>query len=180
MSRLIRRASILISFALLLALPAEAAAVLYLTPPGKSGADQYFETIPTSSGNAAPPGSISGSANTGSQSLSQLGKGGAGAAALNRLGTEGAAAAALAATTAPPPVPGASASHHGTPQSISAGTAPAASGSASSGLSRALTGSDDGGLGLLLPLLLGTSLIVAVGVALTRVGRHPRPPELGA
>ena len=176
--RWIQRALIVISFAVLLALPGQALA-LSIAPPGKSGADQYFETIPTSSGNAAPPGTVPGSSGPGSHALTQLGHGAAGAAALARLGTEGSAAAALAAATAPTPVPRAL-----VPRTRSGGStrrAPApGGGSAPSGLTQALTGSDSGGLGLVLPLLLATSLIAAIAVVAARLRRRAQPPELGA
>jgi hypothetical protein len=49
-----------------------------------------------------------------------------------------------------------------------------------SGLWRALSGSDAGGLGLLLPLLLVTSLVAAIVLGLARRRRGAGPPELGA
>jgi hypothetical protein len=175
-----QRALVAMLFALLLALPGQALA-LTIAPPGKSGADQYFETIPTSTGNAAPPGSIPGSSGGGSRSLAELGRGRTGAARLARLGKDGTAAAALAAATVPQAP---SSSTGGKPESSSAnpnaGSATATGGSATSGLSRALTGSDEGGLGLLLPLLLATTLLAAIGVIGMRLRRRGHPPELGA
>jgi hypothetical protein len=154
-----------------LALPAYAPARV-LAPPGHAGANQYFEVIPTSAGNAAPPGSIrgSGSAGGGPQALATLGRGRSGDSRLARLGKDGKAAAALAASTAPAAVPG---------ERIGRGTAsvpPSASGggSVASGVAKALTGSDTGGLGLLLPVLLATGLVVALGITAARLRQRTR------
>jgi hypothetical protein len=174
--KFVRRASVLLFSAFLLAAPSEAFA-LSLTPPGKSGTDQYFETIPTSAGNAAPPqGGGIGSGNGGSHALSQLGHGTAGTRGLSHLGKDGQAAAGLAAATAP-----ANGSGRGVAPGNSAGShgLNAVQGeSASSGIADALTGSDAGGIGLVLPLLLGTSLIVAIGLAAWKIRRGGGPPEL--
>jgi hypothetical protein len=155
-----QRASILVSFAVLFAVPSNALG-LTLAPPGKSGADQYFETIPTSVGNAAPPGSVSGSSFPGGQSPQRLGEAGAGAAGLSRLGKDGRAAAASAKATAPvlAGAPGRTAGGAG-----KSTFQPAA-------VARILAGSDHGGFGLLLPLLLATSLLIAVGFAAPRLRR---------
>jgi hypothetical protein len=149
--RWMQRASILVSFAVLFAVPSNALA-LTLAPPGKSGADQYFETIPTSVGNAAPPGSVSGSSFPGGQSPKRLRQAGAGAAGLSRLGKDGRAAAALAKATAP----------------VLAGAPGRTAGGAGKSIYQ---GSDHGGFGLLLPLLLATSLLITVGFAAPRLRR---------
>src|SRR5690242_8723837 len=75
-----------------------------LAPPGKSGADQYFETIPSSGGNVAPP-AAGQSSPQGNRAISQLGRGRAGDKKLNRLGKSGQQAAAFAAVTAPTKAP---------------------------------------------------------------------------
>jgi hypothetical protein len=145
-------------------MPAAAAAnPVVLAPPGHSGATQYFETIPTSSGEAAPPGSVkgSGSSNAGPSALSHYGQGRKADAQLAQLGKNGAAAAALAASTAP-------VAPHGLSPARARADAAAASGSGDSvagGIARALTGSDNGGLGIALPLLLVTAAIAALGIA---------------
>jgi hypothetical protein len=166
--RWMRWAPIGIAFALSLANPAGAIG-LVLAPPGHAGTQQYFETIPTSSGSAAPPGTVSGSGinSGGTQPLARLGHGRAGAAKLAGLGSDGRAAANLATTTAPP-VPAAA-----TPNSAAA----ASNGSVASGLAHALTGSDSGGLGLLLPLLLATGFVAALGVILLRLRSSGRSVE---
>lgn len=149
-----------------------AASPLVLAPPGHSGAQQYFETIPTSAGNAAPPGSISGSgsANAGPSALSHLGRGSRADQQLARLGKNGQAAAALAASTAPSRVGSGSA-----PQLGSTGSG----GSVASGISHTLTGSDTGGLGIALPLLLATALVAALGILAARLWRSASPPPRG-
>jgi hypothetical protein len=125
-----------------------------LVPPGKAGADQYFETIPNSGGNAAPPAGAPGDVS--SQSLAPFGRGRAGAAALAHLGDTGRAAAALATATAPKPAYGAS------ERSANAG-------SPLSAIAKALANTSSNGLGLVLPLVLATVLVVALGVALRRL-----------
>jgi hypothetical protein len=103
------------------------------------------------------------------------GQGRAGATRLGHLGSDGQAAATLAEATAP-----ASKAHHGSSTSTASAAAAAAQGSsAASGLSHVITGSDAGGLGPLLPILLATALIAAVGLAVARI-RRGNPPEIGA
>lgn len=167
--RWMRRASILIFCAVSLAAPGEAFA-LTIAPPGKAGADQYFETIPSSAGNVAPPGGGTGGSGP---AQAPLGQGRAGIAKLVRLGQDGRAAAAFAATSAPSPA-------HGAPAGGAARVPDGQGGSASGALARVLTGSDAGGLGLVLPLLLATSLIAAIGLAAARRRRQGGPPELSA
>ena len=150
-----RWAAITLISAALLVLPSSAVAA-HLAPPGKAGANQYFETIPTSQGNAAPP---TGAVNP--HPLARLGAGRRGAARLARLGKQGAAAAALAQATAPAKAGSAASQGPGRPAPAtvtqSSGQSPV------SALVSALGGSDSGGLGLVLPLLLVTGLIVALG-----------------
>jgi hypothetical protein len=147
----------------LVSIPAEASPRV-LAPPGHAGAQQYFETIPTSAGNAAPPGSISGSGNAtaGPSALARLGHGRRGDTQLALLGKDGQAAAGLAASTAPSRVPTGSA-----PPPTSGGPG----GSIASGISHALTGSGTGGLGIALPLLLATALVAALGILAARLWR---------
>lgn len=177
MMGLVRRtrwASLVVGFAIWMIVSTTAAVASpgVLAPPGHSGADQYFETIPTAAGNAAPPGSVpaptTGSGSTGSRSVSggqpiaRLGQGQTGLSRLASLGKAGQAAAALAAATAPSLVRRAKSA---------VGHAPLDSnhGSVVGGLSRAFSGSDNGGLGLLFPLLLVTALVAAAGITVGRL-----------
>jgi hypothetical protein len=81
-----------------LAFPASATAIK-CAPPGNSGVDQYFETIPGGSCNAGPPGSAPGSASgkPGAHNLSP-----AEARGLASHGAAGRAVATLVSSTAPP------------------------------------------------------------------------------
>jgi hypothetical protein len=150
------RICIAVACAGMLVSPAAAPAQGTIAPPGKSGADQYFETIPSARGNVAPPGSAGGG--TGSAS--------AGVKRIAHLGKDGQAASALAAATAP--------------SSGSGGSGPggqtgnhALGGAASTALGHVINGSDSGGLGLWLPILLGSSLLIAVAIVATRLLRRP-------
>jgi hypothetical protein len=173
--RWMRRGVIFIASGACLALPGNALAVQLLAPPGHPGVSEYVEVIPTGAGNAAPPGSVrgSGSASAGPQALAQLGRGRATDAKLAKLGKTGAAAAALAASTAPPSLTGAAKAEV---KSVAAGASkPGSSGSVGSGISHALVSSDTGGLGLLLPLLLGTVLVMALAFGLIQLRRRTHP-----
>jgi hypothetical protein len=183
--RRMRRAPILTVTAVMLALPGPAMA-LSLTPPGSSGANQYFETVPTSGGNAAPPHGTG----SGSRAFKHLGQGATGDTRLSHLGTTGAAAAALAAATAPTPAANSgngsgsgsgSGNTGGSPASRSGAgqvniTQPSGQ-SGASALANALTGSDDNGLGFLLPVFLIGALVMAVGFGLLRMRQGPQPPD---
>ncbi len=185
---MMRRATLVVAAGLLLSLPGQAfGKQIVLTPPGKSGADQYFETIPTSAGNAAPP-SGGGTTGGGTSAIAGLGHGRAGDARLSRLGKAGAAAAVLAAVTAPNNAASGGSHHNGNGSGAgSAGAAglgnsvsqPAGQ-SASSALANALTGTDDGGLGFVLPVLLAATLIAAIGLAIVRMRRRTDPPDVTA
>jgi hypothetical protein len=184
--------------ALVIAGPASA---LVLAPPGKSGASQYVEVIPTSSGNAAPPGSVPGSGTGGS--ISRLGAGTAGTRALARLGHDGQAAAALAKATAPVAAAGvvgaaahgttggqgsagghgSSTGHGGTRGAVASGHSPNAATTSDTsgqslpgGVTSALTSGGSGGIGVALPILLVTSLLVAIGLGIARLRRTNDPP----
>ena len=144
-----------------------------LAPPGHAGTNQYVEVIPTSGGNAAPPGTVpgSGNANASSKALAPFGHGSTGDTRLAKLGKEGRAAAALAAATAPTPAAGQNRER--------AAAAAAGGGSVASGLWHALSSSDAGGLGLLLPLLLTTAFLVALGLMLAAMRSRGRPAGSG-
>jgi len=138
-------------------------------PPGKAGANEYAEVIPSSGGNVAPP-YMNGGNPTAAQ-ISKLGSGKVGVRRLARLGKQGAAAAQFAAQTAPTRTPAA-----GGPGRPANGLATGARGqtlaargsSALSGVARLLSGAG-GGLGALLPLLLALGLGAAIALAATRV-----------
>jgi hypothetical protein len=164
-----RRALIFTLFSVSLALPGQALATT-IAPPGKAGADQYFETLPSSGGSVAPPsGTNSG---RGSHATTSVGRSRAGVARLAHLGTEGAVAAGLATATAPAAAAGSARLGHA--QTNGAG------GSTAGALADVLTGSDSGGLGLILPLLLATAVIATLGLAAGRLRRGGGPPEISA
>jgi hypothetical protein len=133
----------------LLAAPAAARVDRQLVPPGKSGAEQYFENVPTAAGPAAPaPGSTAPPASgAGSTAAAR-----AGLRALARRGQDGAKAAGLAAAGAPP------AAATGSGKSAGSGTGAA--------ISRALGGS--AGLGAWFPILLVLSLLAAIAAGILR------------
>lgn len=154
---------------LVAAAPAQA---VTLVPPGKAGADQYFETIPGAGGNSAPPVGAPSSGTAGgaaARTLAPFGGGRRGAARLARLGATGQAAAALAGATAPSPVAG----HP--PRVALDGSSPLTA------VTKALGNTSSGGLGLILPLVMATALVLALAVIGRRLLlRHQEPPELGA
>jgi hypothetical protein len=157
--------------AALLAVAAPAQAVT-LIPPGKAGASQYFETIPNAAGNTPPPSGIGSASPTAggaaAQTLASFGRGRAGAATLARLGATGRAAAALAGATAPSP-------DAGFPTAASRGSSPL------SAITKALGNTSSGGLGLVLPLVMATAVVLVLAVIGRRLLlRHQGPPELGA
>jgi hypothetical protein len=135
--------------------PAAAVAQGTIAPPGKSGADQYFETIPSARGNVAPPG---GGAGAGSAN--------AGVSRLARLGKDGQAASAFASGTAPANRSGGSRPGRPTDNRTPGGAA-------STALGHVINGSDSGGLGVWVPILLGASLFIAVAIVATRLFRRP-------
>lgn len=160
--------------------PAASAAQIVLDPPGKAGANQYFETIPTSNGNAAPPSGTPSkppaidSAGPGNSALKQL----------QKLGADGQAAASFAQASAP------TVSHTGghgqsnatgssksgtSTGSPGAAAASATGSSALSGIFRVLGGSDAGGIGVFMPILLIGSLLSAILAAGWRRHRDDAP-----
>lgn len=156
-----------------------------IEPPGKSGANQYFEDIPTASGPAAPP-SYGPGASSAPSAIRSLGRGAAGVRALSHLGGEGAAAAALAQATAPTPAtagssPTGTAAAGGKGRGSGGRAAPvvkpalpvAQAASPASAISHALGGA--GGLGALLPVLLLASLVGAIILGLWRLRRGSGP-----
>ncbi len=143
-------------------LPASAAAkggsVLY-APPGHAGASEYSEDLPTSGGSTTQPTNLSAPSPV---QLNKLGQGRQGARKLVHDGTQGKAALDWARATAPRQIGSSSSS------SPTATTANLHSGSAVSGIADVLSGSDVGGLGAIVPLLLGLMLAAAIGFAAGR------------
>ena len=178
-----RRALAVIFFAGLLAAPAPAFG-LTVAPPGHSGTDQYFETVPTSSGNAAPPAGPAGK--DADRSIDRLGHSASALRKLSHMGTAGQAAASLAASTAPGPT-GSVSNGNGSGSGSGIGLAPASTGSnqpqgdgAASALASALSGSDQGGLGWILPFGLLAAFVAALLLAATRIRRGSEPPDAAA
>jgi hypothetical protein len=162
--------------ALFVLLPAAAQATTttykVYAPPGKAGTSEYSEVVATSGGGVAPPANLS---DPSSKAIDSLGRAKHGLEKLAKLGKTGAAAANLARATAPARV---------TLQGPSAGTQAGATGnpgstvdtgSAVSGLLHLVAGSDQGGIGVFMPLLLGLSAAGALGFAL---GRRFRPRQI--
>ena len=169
-----RLATIVISCVASLAIPGLALAVS-VAPPGKAGASQYFETIPSSGGNVAPP---QAGAPASTHNMSQLGRGRTGVAKLAMLGPAGRQAAILAEATAPAPARlGLAVSPLGI-ASVEPGQSKPQSTVAA--LLAALTGSDAGGLGVILPLLLAAALVFAAGLVVAGVRTRRPPPHTTA
>jgi hypothetical protein len=192
-STFVRFASALLAVLLLAAAPASAAP--QAVPPGHSGASQYTETLPTAGGEqptaeihgagVTAPGGGGGNSSGGGSGAATGGDGGgestAGAAPapspaeslgtqnakrLEKLGAEGKAAARLAAAG------GAATS----PANDARRPAAADGSSPVKQVVGQLTGtSDSGGMGLLLPLLIAMTVLVAIAVVFTR--RRPLDPR---
>ena len=157
----------------LAAVPSAAAAKVY-APPGKAGTSEYSETLPAAGGNVGTP-AMTGGNPTGAQ-LARLGAGRAGARRLAKLGKTGQSAVAFARATAPTPTP---ARHLVVPEAGTPSTPPIGQvgGSAASGVLRMIGGSDGGGIGVFLPLLLAFGLGISVTVGARR-GLRRRPPPV--
>jgi hypothetical protein len=167
-------------FVATLALPASALAVT-CAPPGNSGIDQYFETIPGASCNQAPPGS----GPAGSPGAVQLTPGQR--RQLASLGPAGRAVAQFVAATAPAIEGTGPRSSEGTgppsPQTGGKRAAPiliAAAPPATTGespimgmLKPIVSGSAPGGVGILLPIFLAAALLLAVVTVLRRLWTRP-------
>lgn len=138
-------------------------------PPGKAGASEYFEDVPSPGGGTTPPANLS---TPSPKNLNHLGKGGSAARKLKKLGTTGTAAANWAQASAPA-IRRTSLAPSGT--TPSAHVASLHVGSGISAIGDVLDGNDSGGLGAVLPLLLGLSLAGAVGFAVGRRVRRRGP-----
>jgi hypothetical protein len=173
--RLIRVTAAVLASALLVAAPAQAGKTKTYAPPGKAGSSEYSEIVPTPGGNVQTP--AMGGGNPTAKQISSLGRGKTGVGKLSKLGKQGAAAAQFAQQTAPAAVH----STHGLagPKGASASPTPipsSTSGSAFSGITHLLGGSDSGGIGVFLPLLLAFCLGAAVAISALRVRRARQPP----
>lgn len=129
-----------------------------VVPPSKAGANQYFETIPGVAGNFAPPQAGPVITRFDARPLAELGQGQNGADQLLSLSGGGEAAARLAADTAwartrAAPVSGAGRAFD--PRGSSPITA----------VAETVGGSDEGGLGWGLPVLLAAVMVGAVWLA---------------
>lgn len=149
-----------------------AAAKKTYAPPGKAGTSEYAETLPAAGGNVAPP--AIGSRKPTGAALSKLGSGKAGAEKLSKLGKAGQSAAAFARATAPVAAPTAIPSN--TTAGGHRGSTLSGGGSAFSGVLHLIGGSDAGGIGVFMPLLLSFGLGAAVAVSALRVLRRRQPP----
>lgn len=140
-------------------------------PPGRAGTSQYAEDIPSAGGNVSTP--AMGGGNKTAAQISHLGAGKQGVRKLAKLGKAGAQAAQFAQATAP-----ATGSNQSAP--VDTRSTPhssplvASGGSALSGVGHLLGGSDSGGIGVFLPLLLAVSLVAALFAALLRLRRPER------
>jgi hypothetical protein len=176
--------ALLAMIAVLLAAAAPSAAAQHTVPPGHSGASQYTETLPTAGGET-PTSSVHSGTAVGGPSDSGGGAGGNGsggaseatpeitptqalgshnARRLEKLGPEGKAAAQLAASA------GAPAAHSAADRGGGDGSSPVQQ------VVGELTGtSGSEGMGLLLPLLIAMTAVVAVAFIFTR--RRPASPR---
>lgn len=142
---------------------AEQTLAALVVPPGKAGANQYFETIPGEAGAFAPPQAGPLTTRFDSRPLAKLGRGQNGAQQLRRLSAGGEAAARLAADTAW------SRTHAASVDGAARVFDPPGS-SPITAVAKTVGGSDEGGLGWGLPVLLAA---VTVGVVWLAV--RPRP-----
>jgi hypothetical protein len=156
--RAFRPAVALVVTGALAVLPAAADAVYY-APAGKAGANEYVETLPASGGNVAPPAGGTSSGST----LTQSSAAKAAKRKLKRLGSDGKAAVQFADATAPKPL---------LPPHQQSGTALSPGGSALTGFLHVIGGSDSGGIGAFMPLLLAFGLGAAVAFSVVRVRRR--------
>jgi hypothetical protein len=132
---------------LALVLVGGAVAAQTIAPPGNSGVDQYFETIPEAGGNVqARRPAVPAAGSTGP---------------LARLGRDGRAASVLAAATTPIR-PSRAVGIAGSVPPVAAESPPSVAAGSASALGALLRGSDGGGLGAGLPALLVGAVIAAV------------------
>ena len=168
------RFSLLLACAAILLVPGSAAAGS-CAPPGNSGVDQYFETVPGAGCNKShipgAPGSGGGGGSLPAGTAQQLANQGPAGQAVAQLvkstGPGGAGSAGNAGATGGHAKPGAGASHP--PIAPAQGSNPL-----SALLHPLLHGTGSGGTGLLLPLILAAALAAALGAAGWGVMRRRR------
>lgn len=166
-------AAVLLAGSLGCAPVASAAKTKTYAPPGKAGTSEYSEVVPTAGGNVLPP--ASGGGNPTGRQISRLGSGKAGVHNLAKLGKQGTKAAQFAQATAPS-TPRPSGTHPPTVTPPPTVTLRSPRGSALTGFTNLLGGSDVDGLGAILPLLLAFGLGAAVAVSALRLRRGRQPP----
>ena len=152
---------------LVLAAPATAQDDKVYAPPGNSGIEEYLEVVPGAGGDQ-PAGGDKGGTATAPTPAAALGADNA--QKLEALGPDGEAAAAAAAAGSPTDATTARQRHKSEPLGgASNGESIAAQGGGDpvSSVARAL-GGDGGGMGLLFPILLGLTLILALSLAIAR------------
>jgi hypothetical protein len=152
------------------------AAALKCAPPGNSGVDQYFETVPGSSCNhssGGPGGGHNGSLPPGTSK--QLASQGAVGQAVQRLVTSSGTSASSGAGTSGARTPRGTGTH-----AAQSGSGTPVSGSGRGPLSAilhpVLTGSSSGGIGVLLPVLLVGALAGALVATVVRRRLGSSPP----
>jgi len=186
--------ALLAMFAISALVWAPAAVAKQYAPPGKAGTSEYAEDIPTSGGNVSTP--AMGGGNKTAAEIDRLGAGKSGVSKLAKLGKAGAEAAQFALQTAPTTLAASTrASKTGasgltqtstsgrtptrTPSGTSAPTPQttltASAGTAIGGIAHLIGGSDGGGIGILLPLVLLFSLIGAGAFGVLRLRRSGAP-----
>lgn len=172
----VRIAAVAATVSLLGAWPAWAGAKVY-APPGKAGATEYSETIPTSGGNVRPPNptAYTGTAKpAGPDPIANLGVGVKGLRRDAKLGPTGQQAAGFAQSTAPVVVKTTSSTRPAAAAAAAVTGSAAGSGSAAGAVMHLLGGGDGGGIGVMLPLVLAFTLGLACGVTALRVIRTER------
>lgn len=158
-------------------------------PPGNAGVDQYFETVPGANCNHSSglpsSGGHHGGASLPSGTSSQLAKQGAVGNAVKQLvASSGVSGSGSRSGSGSVSATGAGAKGGGHPKPGGKSVAlPSAnlSGSGRNPLSGllhpVLTGSSSGGIGVLLPVLLGSALALALLVTVLRRRFHPPGPQ---
>jgi hypothetical protein len=128
---------------------------------GNSSVDQYTESVPTAGGGSHHSG---GGGNSGSSSIPQ-----STAQSLDSQGSTGQAAANLAEATAPKRVPSHHKKHAGNShRDRGSSLAPVAHPGDGPAAGQSIGSDSGGGIGLLLPIFLGASLLAAITVVAVR------------